>query len=63
MVQTAKDVAALKPDEVKIHLLHVMRKTPLLAFLEDGSYRPLERDEYVEITVKQLEYLPKEVRS
>jgi radical SAM protein (TIGR01212 family) len=61
MVQTAKDVAALKPDEVKIHLLHVMRKTPLLAFLEDGSYRPLERDEYVEITVKQLEYLPKEV--
>lgn len=61
MLQTAKDIAALSPNEVKIHLLHVMRGTPLLAFLENGSYRPLERDEYVEITVKQLEILPKEV--
>ena len=58
MLQTASEVAALAPDEVKIHLLHVMGGTPLLSWLEDGRYRPMERDDYVRITVKQLELLP-----
>ena len=61
MLQTAKDVANLSPDEVKIHLLHVMHGTPLLSWLEDGRYRPMERDEYVAVTVNQLEYLPEEI--
>ena len=58
MLQTATEVASLAPDEVKIHLLHVMRGTPLFGWLEDGRYRPMEREDYVRITVRQLEVLP-----
>ena len=55
---TAADVAALKPDMVKLHLLHVLRDTPLAALYEAGKYVPMDRGEYVSVVCDQLEMFP-----
>lgn len=60
MLSTARAVAALRPDEVKLHLLYVLRGTRLAALYEKGSYMPLSKEEYVDIVVRQLELLPPE---
>ncbi len=58
MLATAETVAALVPDLVKIHLLHVLRGTDLAGLYEGGRYVPLERETYCEIVCCQLEMLP-----
>ena len=58
MLKTARDVARLAPDMVKIHLMHVLTETPLAAMYESGEYVPMTREEYVAITCDQLELLP-----
>lgn len=58
MCQTALFLAGLPIDGVKIHLLYIVRHTPLAALYEKGEYRCLERDEYVELVVDVLERLP-----
>ena len=60
MLQTAKTLGKMKPDGVKIHLLHIIRGTKLEQMYLNGLYRPLEKEKYVSIVVKQLEYLPPE---
>ena len=59
MLKTARDVAALSPDLVKIHLMHVLTDTALAGLYESGDYVPMERDAYVKITCDQLELLPR----
>ncbi len=58
MLATARAVADLHPDEVKVHLLHVLRGTPLADLWAAGNYRPPERDEYIDLVVRTLEVLP-----
>ena len=60
MMKSARDAAALSPDMVKIHLLHILRGTALCDMYERGEYAPLEPDDYVNITCDQLEVLPEE---
>ena len=60
MLETAKTLGKLRPDGVKIHLLHVIKGTKLAEMYEKGDYTPLTKEEYVDITVRQLEYLPPE---
>ena len=60
MLHTAKTLGALKPDAVKIHLLHVIRGTRLAEMFESGAYTPMAFEEYVDTVVRQLEYLPAE---
>ncbi|MBQ7475359.1 MAG: TIGR01212 family radical SAM protein [Clostridia bacterium] len=60
MIKTAADAAALSPDMMKIHLLHVLRDTPLAVLFERGEYVPMEKDEYVAVVCDQLELLPPE---
>ena len=60
MLQTARDVALLRPDMVKIHLLHVLKGTALCGMVERGEYTPLTREEYVSIVCDQLELLPED---
>ncbi len=47
MLDTVRAVAALRPDQVKIHLLHVLRGTALGEMYRQGNYTPLERDAYI----------------
>ena len=58
MMQTAKRVAELHPDLIKIHLLHVLKGTPLAKMYENGEYEPISRDEYVRTVCDQIELLP-----
>lgn len=59
MVATAKEVAALPIDAVKLHLMYVVQKTALADMLAAGSYRPLSIDEYVDCVCTVLRHLPK----
>ncbi|MBE6679961.1 MAG: TIGR01212 family radical SAM protein [Ruminococcaceae bacterium] len=60
MMQTARDVASLYPEEVKIHLLHVIKGTKLAELYENGEYIPLELDAYARIVANQLTLMPPE---
>ena len=60
MVESARTLGWLRPDGVKLHLLHVIRGTALCALYERGDYTPLTREEYIDIVVRQLEVLPPE---
>ena len=60
MIKSAGDAAALAPDVVKLHLLHVIKGTPLAAMWERGEYVTMEQEEYVSVVCDQLELLPPE---
>ncbi|MCL2213556.1 MAG: TIGR01212 family radical SAM protein, partial [Oscillospiraceae bacterium] len=60
MLETARHVAVLRPHMVKIHLLHVLRDTPLAEMYAKGEFATLELEEYVGIVCDQLEILPAE---
>ena len=57
MLATAAALARLRPDAVKIHLLHVLRGTALAALYARGDYTPMAFDAYVDIVIRQLELL------
>lgn len=58
MLQTARFLGRLSVDGVKIHLLYVVKGTPLAELYQRGEYRCLERDAYVDLVVDFLELLP-----
>ena len=60
MLETVRRVAELRPDQVKLHLLHVLRGTALADLYEAGQYTPMEKDDYIAAVVKALELLPPE---
>ncbi|MBQ9806292.1 MAG: TIGR01212 family radical SAM protein [Clostridia bacterium] len=61
MLQSVRDVVALHPDQVKLHLLHVLRDTRLSELYETNAYRPMEREDYIETVVDALELLPADI--
>lgn len=60
MLETAKVVGTLRPDMVKIHLLHVIRGTVLAKWYESGEYIPLERERYISLVARALQYFHKD---
>ena len=60
MLHTAKVIGRLRPDAVKIHLLHVIRGTKLAALFESGQYTPMTFEAYIDTVIRQLELLPAE---
>jgi hypothetical protein len=58
MLETAREVARLQLDSVKLHNLYAVRDTPLGAEVLAGKVRLLERDEYIRGVVDFLELLP-----
>lgn len=60
MLESAKAVADLAPEQVKLHLLHVLRGTVLCEMYERKEFETLSLDEYADIVVRQLELLPPE---
>ena len=58
MMQTVRDVAILAPDEVKLHLLHVLKGTKMAEMLLSGAYTPLTQEHYVRLVADALELLP-----
>lgn len=58
MLDSVREVARLYPNQVKFHLLHVIRGTKLGEIYLKGGYKPLEMDEYVDIVAEALTLLP-----
>ncbi len=60
MTESARRVAELSPDLLKLHLLLVLRGTRLEAMFRQGEYTPMERQEYIATVCDQLELMPPE---
>jgi len=60
MIKTAREVAALSPDQVKIHLMMVLYGTRLWEIYNRGDYVPMEKEAYVSIVCDQIELMPAE---
>ncbi len=58
MMETVKRVAKLHPEQIKIHLLHVIKGTVMAEMYERGEYTPLSKQAYVRLVVNALELLP-----
>lgn len=58
MLETARAVAGLRPFSVKIHLLHILKGTPMAEEYLAGGFQTLEMAEYCGIVADQLELLP-----
>jgi len=58
MVQTAKLLAGLPIQGVKIHHCHVIRDTPLAEIYRKGEYHPPGYSEYIRCVCDFLEHLP-----
>lgn len=61
MIKTARDVAELHPNLVKIHLLHVIEGTALAKMYKNGEYVPMKREDYIKTVCDQLEILPSDI--
>ncbi len=60
ILATADEIARLKVDGVKLHLLHVLAGTPLGELYKQGRIAMLDMQEYVELVVDFIERLPPE---
>lgn len=60
MLESARAVAALRPEFVKLHLLQILRGTPLAEMYEKGELAPLTLSEYVKIVADEIECFPPE---
>lgn len=58
MLETAKTVARLPVQGIKLHSLHVLRGTPLAAIYEKEGFELLTMEEYIELVADILEILP-----
>lgn len=61
MMETAETVAGFDVQGIKLHLLHLMKETPLGKDWQGKSFPFLERDEYIALVTDMLEIMPPEV--
>ncbi|MDI2586084.1 TIGR01212 family radical SAM protein [Psychrobacillus sp. NEAU-3TGS] len=61
MMETAREVANLDVQGIKIHLLHLLKGTPMVKQYEKGKLEFMERDAYIQLVADQLEVIPPEM--
>jgi radical SAM protein (TIGR01212 family) len=61
MLATARALAKLDIQGIKIHLLYVIQGTPLADLYQSENYRCLSREEYVDIVCEFIALLPPQV--
>jgi uncharacterized protein len=61
MMETAREVAKLDVQGIKIHLLHLLKGTPMVKQYEKGMLEFLSQEDYVNLVCDQLEILPPEM--
>ena len=61
MLHTADTIAKLKIDGVKLHLLYVVKGTPLETLYREHKYKCLEQQAYVDLVCDFLERIPAEM--
>ena len=58
MMTTAREVAKLDVQGIKIHLLHLLKGTPMVKQYEKGMLQFLTQEDYVNLVCDQLEIIP-----
>lgn len=61
MIETVKYLNTLDITGIKIHMLHILKDTPLEIYYQKHKFKVLTKEEYVDIVTTQLEYLRKEI--
>jgi radical SAM protein (TIGR01212 family) len=61
MLHTAATIARLGIDGVKLHLLYVVKGTPLETLYRKGDFKCLEQRAYVDLVCDFLERIPAEM--
>ncbi len=61
MLNSVRCVASLAPDEVKLHLLYVLKSTGMEKLYREERYTPLAEETYVSLVADALELLPPEI--
>lgn len=57
MIDTVKYLNSLGIDGIKIHMLHIMKNTPLENYFKAKPFKILSLEEYVDIVTTQLRYI------
>lgn len=57
MIETVKYLNKLNIDGIKIHMLSVLKNTPLEKYYQINPFHILTKEEYIDIVINQLEYL------
>ena len=60
-METTRAVANLDVQGIKIHLLHLLKGTPMVKQYEKGMLEFLSFEDYVSLVCDQLEILPPEI--
>ncbi|MFH1739985.1 MAG: TIGR01212 family radical SAM protein [bacterium] len=58
MIETARRLSQFRYDSLKIHLLHIMKNTVMEEEYRRGDVSILSREEYADLVVDFLEYVP-----
>jgi uncharacterized protein len=61
MLETARTIADIEIDGVKLHLLYVIKGTVLDKMWQKGEYKPMEQMEYVDMVCDFLSLLPQHI--
>ncbi|SHF30263.1 hypothetical protein SAMN05444392_11436 [Seinonella peptonophila] len=61
MLQTVQACSEMDIQGIKIHLLHLMKNTPMVKQYEQGLVKFLDKETYVRLVVDSLELLPPEM--
>ena len=61
MLNTVKTLGKLGIDGIKFHALYIVKNTKMAELFEQGKYQPLTLEEYVDLVVLGIAYLPPKV--
>lgn len=61
MLETVREVSKLDIQGVKIHLLHLLKDTPMSKQYERGDFDLMDKETYVSLVCDQIEILPPDV--
>lgn len=61
MIETVKYLNNLDIQGIKIHMLSVLKNTPLEEYYKKNKFHILTKEEYIDIVINELEYLREEI--
>ena len=61
MIETVKYLNNLDIQGIKIHMLNILKNTPLEEYYKKNKFHILTKEEYIDIVITQLEYLKEEI--
>ncbi len=61
MLATVKYLNDLHIDGIKIHMLHIIKNTPLATYYQNHPFHILTKEEYIDIVISELELLDPQI--